>query len=226
MPNIVFPAYSGSFILSSGDGEYLTDPSGYYITDPSGDNIISTALIFQGVGLIYGKKIEAESGTLRISGSDISLTAARRIPVSYGSMAMSGSAVDLVKTSLDNKTLSCAGGSMSMSGSSVHLSVSRRMHADGYDASLTGAELSITASRLLEIACGSIALTGQSVDLLKFRPGTLECGSGSFTVAWYGTANLIKIIKGNRVILVSHNRTVKYNRRDTEIIYPVSRRAA
>lgn len=117
-------------------------------------------------------------------------------------------------------------GTSSISGSLIHTAATRYLHVDKCNVAISGSEIPVIVSRLIEIEGLQVYIAGLPITLSKFRPGVTECDNGSFHIIWGGTATLIKITKGNRVVIDSRNRSSSFCRKNTEIIYPVSRRAA
>ena len=132
--------------------------------------------------------ISISSGSITVSGTAVSLLAARTLPIASGNLSLTGTNVGLLTT----RKLSISSGSLGLAGTDIGLLATRKLPVTSGALSLAGTPVGLLAARKIPVASGSLTLSGTAVQTLK--GSKIAVASGSLTLA--GTdVNLLALRK-------------------------------
>jgi hypothetical protein len=117
------------------------------------------------------------AGAYALTGTALTLRAARVMSLAAGTIALTGTAMALRWTA----RVELASGSYVLTGSALTLRLSRRLALDPGAVTLTGSSLGIVAGRALALESGSYAVPGTALTFVKARVLGLDAGSVAVT---------------------------------------------
>lgn len=145
--------------------------------------------------LLVGRVVDAGLGSVALTGTAADLLVGRAVAAGLGSLTVTGTAADLVYSGSGSKSLDAGVGAVVVSGTAATLTVTRTISAAAGTLAVSGSAATLQKGFTVDLAGGTLTLSGASVTLLWSK--VLDAGVGSVVVA--GTAVTFSAGAGNAV---------------------------